>query len=346
MQALILAGGHGTRLRPLTLNTPKPIVPIGNEPFLLRQIQTLKDAGVTEIILSLNYQPSAIESILGDGSAIGVRFKYLIEPEPMGTAGAYKFAGSLLKTTTLVLNGDILTDININSVIEHHKKYNAVATIVLTAVENPSAYGLVQVDEEYKVLRFLEKPELEVINRLNINTINAGIYILEPNVLDYIPPKQNYSFEYQLFPHLLRERENFRAFVATDDYWLDIGTPERYIKANYDLINGKIKNFQVNRNNDFQVLNSAELDDNSCIAEGCIIKSRAKIINSVLGKDVIIEEDTIIKNSVIWHGTKIASSASILDSVVGRNCRIGKNASIRKGAIIGDNTILTDFTYY
>jgi NDP-sugar pyrophosphorylase family protein len=183
MQALILAGGQGTRLRPLTINIPKPNVPIGNQPFLLRQIQSLKSAGITDITLSTGYQPSAIEKALGDGSEFGVNLRYLVEPVAMGTAGAYKFAERFLETTTVVLNGDILTDIDLRGVIERHKKHNAAATIVLTEVENPSVYGVVEIDEDQRVLRFLEKPKPDDISNININTINAGIYILEPQIL-------------------------------------------------------------------------------------------------------------------------------------------------------------------
>ncbi len=180
MQALILAGGQGTRLRPLTVNTPKPIVPIGNQPFLLRQIESLKAADVSDITLSLNYQPSAIQQVLGDGSQFGVKLRYLIEPAPMGTAGAYKFADEYLKTATIVLNGDILTDLDLQTVVEQHQNASATATIVLTRVDNPAAYGLVEIAADNQVLRFLEKPNSAEIADLKIDTINAGIYILEP----------------------------------------------------------------------------------------------------------------------------------------------------------------------
>lgn len=344
MQALILAGGLGTRLRPLTLNTPKPIVPIGNQPFLLRQIESLKMAGVTNITLSLNYQPSAIEKLLGDGSEFGVNLRYLIEPSPMGTAGAYKFAEKFLEETTIVLNGDILTDIDLQTVTDKHRKDNALATIVLTPVENPSAYGLVQVSDNSDILRFLEKPSLEEIERLKINTINAGIYIFEPSVLAYIPENESYSFEYQLFPDLLRNKEKFQAFVANNNYWLDIGTTQRYLQANQDLISGKIKNSQGLKRSNLDVSDSAEIDEKSSLADGSVIKSGAKIVNSILGCNVAIGENTTVKNSVIWAGTTIDSDSVIADSIVGYNCRIGKNVLLQDGCVLGDESILTDFT--
>ena len=345
MQAVILAGGLGTRLRPLTLNVPKPIVPIGNQPFLLRQIESLKAAGVTDITLSLNYEPSLIKKVLGNGSAFGVNLRYLIEPAPMGTAGAYKFAEQFLNTSTIVLNGDILTDIDLQTVIEHHKKLNSIATIVLTPVDNPSAYGLVQTDKDAKVVRFLEKPKLDEINELNINTINAGIYIFEPEVLDLIPKNTAYSFEYQLFPDLLNRKEQFHSFVAYNNYWLDIGTPQRYLQAHQDLMSGKIKNFTVTKNSGFKLADSAEIDEISCIADGCIIEAGVKITNSILGKDVIIEKDTIIQNSVVWSGTKVFEQASIIDSIIGSNCQIGKNVCVTNGSVLGDATIISDFSY-
>jgi NDP-sugar pyrophosphorylase family protein len=346
MQALILAGGQGTRLRPLTNNIPKPIVPIGNEPFLLRQIQSLKNAGVTDIILSTGYQPSAIENTLGDGSRYGVKLKYLVELTPMGTAGAYKFAEKHLKTTTLVLNGDILSDIDFKEVAAHHRNFSAAATIVLTGVENPSAYGLVEVGKNNRVLRFLEKPKADEIKKTNVNTINAGIYILEPSILNLIPKGENHSFEYQLFPTLLEKKEKFHAFIAKDNYWLDIGTPERYLQAHRDLMLGRIKNFQISKSSNFQRFADAEIDEKSFIGDGCVIKTRAKIINSVLGKGVIISENTVVQNSVIWAGTKINSYTSVDGAIIGNNCRIGKNAFVGNGSVLGDKTVVANFASF
>src|SRR5215212_11513585 len=181
MQALILAGGKGTRLRPLTVYTPKPVVPICNRPFLLYQIDTLKRAGITDITLSLSYQPHKIEQQLGDGSAFGVNLKYTVEPQPMGTAGAYKYAEDLIREPTVVFNGDILTDLDLKAVIREHNARGATATIVLTPVDNPTAYGLVETEADGAVRRFLEKPKPDEIT---CDTINAGIYVLEPSTFD------------------------------------------------------------------------------------------------------------------------------------------------------------------
>src|SRR3984893_3953552 len=206
MQALILAGGKGTRLRALAVYTPKQIFPICNPPFLLYQIDTLRRAGISDITLSLSYQPNKIEQLLGDGSDYGVKLRYTVEPQPMGTAGAYKFAEELIRERTIVLNGDVLTDLDLKAVIREHNDREAIATVVLAPVTNPSAYGLVETESAGRIRRFLEKPKKDEIT---VNTINAGTYVLEPKVLDYIPVSENHSFEYGLFPNLLERKESF-----------------------------------------------------------------------------------------------------------------------------------------
>lgn len=340
MQSLILAGGKGTRLRPLTVYTPKPVVPLVNRPFLLYQIESLLRAKITDLILSLNYQPNKIENLLGDGSEFGVNLNYAVEPSPMGTAGAYKFAEEKIRETTVVFNGDVLTDVNIAEVVRFHRKNKALATIVLTPVENPSLYGLVETDEENRVLRFLEKPKPEELADLTTNNINAGIYILEPEVLDMIPEGEKYMFEYGVFPDLLKQKKDFYAYVLQDNYWRDIGNPNSYLEAHHDFLSGKIKlNLEKNKNPP-----GGFTSQNSIISEDCTIKTGAKIVNSVLGAGVHVEEKAVIENSVIWAHTHIESSVEIKDAVIGRGCYIGKNATIGAGAVLGDKTSLTDFT--
>src|SRR5918998_6285073 len=287
MQALILAGGKGTRLRPLTVYTPRPVPPFCTRPFLLYQIDTLRRAGIRDITLSLSYQPSKIEQQLGDGSDFGVRLSYTVEPQPMGTAGAYKFAEELIREPTVVFNGDILTDLDLEHVIAQHHERKATATIVLTPVENPSAYGLVETEPDGRVRRFLEKPKPDEIS---VNTINAGTYVLEPRVLDLIPAGENYSFEYQLFPDLLRRGEAFYAHIPDNAYWIDIGTVERYLQVHHDLLSGRVKNVELpNRRGEFDAATHAEIDEHSMIADDCTIKPGAQIVNSVLGAGVYVE---------------------------------------------------------
>ncbi|HEX8565131.1 MAG TPA: NDP-sugar synthase [Pyrinomonadaceae bacterium] len=345
MRALILAGGKGTRLRPLTVYTPKPIVPLGNRPFLLTQIETLKRAGITNIVMSLSYQPDKIEQVLDDGLEYGVRLQYLNEPNPMGTAGAYRFASDFLRDATVIFNGDILTDIDLAAVIDFHRQKKSLATIVLTRVENPAAYGLVETAADGKVVRFLEKPTPEDLAELNLNTINAGIYILEPSVVEMIPAGENYSFEYGLFPDLLRQEKSFYAFIADDSYWLDIGTPGRYLQAHKDLLDGKIRNLHFDApRGDFEAAHTAEIDRVSFIADGCIIKPSARVINSFLGANVYVEEKAVIENSVVWAHTRINHGAVVTNSIVGRGCHIGRFVTVGDNSILGDKTTLTDYT--
>ncbi len=344
MQALILAGGKGTRLRPLTVYTPKPIVPVLNKPFLLYQIEILRRAGIKDITLSLSYQPDKIEHLLGNGSEYGVNLRFITEPSPMGTGGAYKFAAEAIRETTVVFNGDILTDLDISEVVEFHREKKAEATIVLTPVEDPSAYGLVETDNDLKVLRFREKPKPEELDSLTTNNINAGIYVLEPTILDIIPQGENYSFEYSVFPDILTHEKPFYAFVMQNNYWRDLGTPKSYLDAHHDFLGGKIKNFEIEKLNNSDISHTAMIDKTSIIGETCVIKPNARIINSVIGEGVYVEEKAVIENSVIWAHTRISSQAHVKNAIIGRSCFIGKNAFVSEGAVLGDKTSLTDYT--
>lgn len=344
MQALILAGGKGTRLRPLTIYTPKPIVPVLNKPFLLYQLEILRRAGIEDVTLSLNYQPHKIKQILGDTSEYGVNLEFVTEPSPMGTGGAYKFAAENIRETTIVLNGDVLTDFEIAKAVEFHRTQKAQATIALAAVENPSVYGLVETADDGRILRFREKPKPEELAELTINTINAGIYILEPEILDLIPAGENYSFEYNIFPALLELQKPFYAYILKNNYWRDIGTPESYLQAHLDFFDRKLQGFKIEKNNHTDIAHTAFVDKNSVIGEDCIIKPNARITNSVLGPGVLVEEKAVIENSVIWSHTRISSGAEIRRAIIGRSCYIGKNAVITPGAVLGDKTSLTDYT--
>lgn len=344
MQALILAGGKGTRLRPLTVYTPKPIVPILNRPLLRYQIEILARAGISDITLSLSYQPHKIEDILGDGSDFGVSLRFITEPSPMGTAGAYKYAAENVRETTVVFNGDIITDVDIAGVIDTHRNSGAEATILLTPVEDPSKFGLVEYGQKGEVIRFLEKPSPEVLKELTINTINAGIYVLEPTVLDLIPPGENRSFEYDVFPTIIEQHRPFFAHVIDNEYWRDVGTPESYLAVHHDYLSGKVRNFFTEDPSETDVATTAEIDGVSVMGEGCVIKPHARVINSVLGPGVHVDERAVIANSVIWAHSRISSSAEVDGAIVGKSCYIGKHCSIRPGAVLGDKTSLPDYS--
>lgn len=344
MQALILAGGKGTRLRPLTVYTPKPIVPLANRPFLLYQLEILKNAGITDITLSLSYQPDKIHHLLGNGSEFGVNLRYVTEPSPMGTGGAYRFAAEAIRETTVVFNGDILTDLDIGREIAVHQAKKAVATIALAPVADPSGYGLVETDNEDRILRFIEKPKPDELAQLKINTINAGVYILEPSILDIIPENTNKSFEYDVFPEILKRELPFFAFKFTGEYWRDIGTPASYLAAHHDFLNGRIGQFEIDRSAVSDIATAAVIDKTSLIGEGCVIKPGVHITNSVIGPGVHIEEKAVIENSIIWSHTRISSAAEIRNAIIGRSCHIGRNAIVGDNTVLGDKTTLTDYT--
>jgi NDP-sugar pyrophosphorylase family protein len=342
MQALILAGGKGTRLRPLTIHTPKPVVPIVNRPFLLYQIDLLKRAGIKDIVLSLSYQPGRIEEILADGQDYGVRIRYALETSPLGTAGAYRNAAEFLRETTVVFNGDILTSLDLNAAIALHRARGAAATIVLAPVENPALYGLVETDPEGRVRSFREKPKPEEIT---VKTINAGVYILEPQILEHIPPGEIFSFEYQLFPALLAANAPFYAYVW-EGYWIDIGTPSRYLRAHRDLLAGRFNGHRPARPVPAPYTGEGEpprVDATSVVDPSCVLKAGVEIVDSVLGPNCMIEERARIEGSVLWAGTRVGQASIVRQTLVGRSGIIGRNVQV-DGAVLGDKSSLTDYT--
>jgi NDP-sugar pyrophosphorylase family protein len=342
MKGLILAGGKGTRLRPLTINTPKPVVPVANSPFLLYQIDLMRSAGINEIILSLSYQPRKIEDLLKDGADYGVWIRYAVEGAPLGTGGAFKNAEEHIDSTAVVFNGDVLTDIDLAVVVAHHRKHNAVATIVLTRVENPSAYGLVETSPEGWIQRFIEKPGPDEIT---CNTINAGIYVLEPSVLKYMPKGEPYSFERGLFPTLLEHKEPVMSFVF-DKYWIDIGTPQKYLEVHQDILSRKFVSPRVGKSAlDRAALPAgAVIDEKSIIDQDVTIREGVRIENSVIGKNCKIDSGVHIVDSVIWAGNTIDADARINGSLIGKGCYIGRSAKLRPGVVLGDKAVITDYS--
>jgi len=341
MQALILAGGKGTRLRPLTMHTPKPIVPIANQPFLLYQLELLKRADVRDVILSLSYQPQKIEDKLGDGTDYNVRISYTVEASPLGTAGAYRHAAGLISETTVVFNGDVLTDIDLNEVIRFHRERQAAATIVLTPVPNPTAYGLVETEEDGRVRRFLEKPKPEEVT---CDTINAGIYILEPRVLDYVPEGEAFMFEYGVFPQLLERGEPFFAHIWRG-YWRDIGTSASYLKANLDVIAGRVKILSAvapERGEKFDATTVIEAP--SVVDPSCTLKPGVQIINSVVSRNCLFEERARIEDSVVRSGTRVGAGSTVEGAVIGKGCHIGRSVEVGAGTVLGDKSVVTDYS--
>jgi len=342
MKGLILAGGKGTRLRPLTINTPKPVVPVANSPFLLYQIDLMRSGGIEEIILSLSYQPRKIEDLLKDGSDYGVWIRYAVEGTPLGTGGAFKNAEEQIDSTTVVFNGDVLTSIDLSAVIARHREKGAVATLVLTPVENPSAYGLVETSADGWVQRFVEKPGPDEIT---CNTINAGIYVLEPSVLNYMPKGEPYSFERGLFPALLEHKEPVLSFVM-DSYWIDIGTPRKYLEVHQDILAKKFASPRVSPSalDRASLAAGAIVDEKSIIDQDVTIRKGVRIENSVIGRNCKIDEGAQIIDSVVWSGNTIDADARVTGSIVGKGCYIGRSATLRDGVVLGDKTVVTDYS--
>jgi NDP-sugar pyrophosphorylase family protein len=350
MKAILLAGGKGTRLRPLTIHTPKPIVPIFNRPFLHYQIDLLKQVPeIDEVILSLNYQPRRIEEMFGDGLEVGIKIRYVVEPAPLGTAGAIKYAGDNLTESVVVFNGDVLTQIDLAAVIRLHRERQARATIVLTPVDNPSAYGLVETDAAGNIRRFLEKPKPEEITT---NHINAGIYILEPDTFDRIPRDVSWSIERSYFPSLIERGETFVGYVY-GGYWIDIGTPEKYVQVHRDIMDGRYQaapfRDAVQPHTwiapDARIEEGATVEGPCFIDEGVLVKTGARVgPYSVIGRQTQIEEDAVVEQAIVWPNCRISSAASVRDAIIGRNCHLGRHVTVNGGAVLGDKTTLTDYS--
>lgn len=343
IKALILAGGKGARLRPLALHTPKPIVPLANIPFLFFQIDHIKRAKITEIILSLSYQPRKITDIFGDGMKYGVTMRYTHEELPRGTAGAFKAAENLIDDTTIVLNGDVLTDTDLLAVLRYHKEKQAEATIVMARVMNPTGYGLIEAGPEGRVQGFTEKPPEDEVTG---DTINAGIYILERSVLERISNEGAVSFERDIFPAMLQSGARFFAYL-THAYWQDIGSPQKYLEASYGIISGRMKLPSYPQKacppNHWEKT-QVSIDQYSILDGGCMIKPGVVIENSVLGEGCRVEEGVLIKDSVVWSGTRILPNARIERAIVGKHCHIGEGARLRPGTALGDKSVVSDFS--
>src|SRR5689334_23545761 len=316
MKAILLAGGKGTRLRPLTIHTPKPIVPIFDRPFLHYQLDLLKQVPeIDEVILSLNYQPRRIEEIFGDGSESGLAIGYVVEPAPLGTGGAVRYAGESLHDSVVVFNGDVLTQVDLGAVIALHRERKARATIVLTPVDNPSAYGLVESDAEGNIRRFLEKPKPDEITT---NHINAGIYVLEPETFDRIPSDVSWSIERSYFPSLIERGETFVAYLY-DGYWIDIGTPEKYVQVHRDIMDGRFTAApfadaagQTWISPEARVDSGAIVEGPCFVDEGAVVKAGARIgPYSVIGRQCHVEEHAVVERSIVWANTRIGQEAVV-----------------------------------
>jgi mannose-1-phosphate guanylyltransferase len=334
LKAVILVGGPGTRLQPLTFVTPKPILPVMNHPFLEHTIAHLKQFGINEIILAMSYLPDKIREYFGDGERFGIHLIYCVEKEPLGTAGAVKNAAMYLDTPFIVLNGDdVFLEMNVHEVLMFHRKKKAKATIFLTYVENPSAFGVVETSSDQRVRRFIEKPPP---GTETTNWINAGGYILEPEILEYIPQGQHYMFEKGLFPALLEAKEPVFGY-RYPGYWLDMGTPEKYFQLNIDFLRAKVSD---PLNNDHQkdsihcginvtIHPSADITAPAVIDRDCRIGRNVRIKGPVtMGRECVIGDGARLENAVLWDNVSIGVNSRLDNCIISSHTVMSDNQEI------------------
>ena len=333
MKAVILVGGEGTRLRPLTCNIPKAMVPILNRPFLEHLLRYLEKHGVRDVILAMGYLPDPIQSCFGDGAELGVRLTCLVEESPLGTAGAVKNAESFLDEPFIVFNGDILTEIDLTAMMRRHQEIKPKASIALTPVDNPTIYGVVETDARDMVKRFVEKPSWDEVTT---NMINAGIYILEPDVLAQIPTSTRFMFEHDIFPSLLDNSEPILGYPS-DAYWIDIGTPEKYLQVNHELLL-RCGDGYVRTEEGSQLHPAADIEGPVLIAGGCVIAEGVKIKGpTVFGPRCRVDNGAIVEGGVLWDGVNVGKMAELKNCVVGTGSNIQEGCHIPEGCVLGDN---------
>ena len=341
MRAVLMAGGSGTRLRPLTCDFPKPMVPILNRPIAEHIINLLKRHQITEVIATLHYLPDVMRDYFQDGSDFGVQMTYAVEEDqPLGTAGCVKNIAELLDETFIVISGDSITDFDLSAAIEFHKQQKSKATIVLTRVPNPIEFGVVITDKEHRIRRFLEKPSSSEIFS---DTVNTGTYILEPEVLDYLPENQESDFSKELFPLLLEKGEPIYGYIASG-YWCDVGHLDAYRESQYDGLHRKVKldyayeeqspGIWVGQNTFIEP--SAKLEAPCLIGSNCRIGARVRIsAGTVVGDNVTIGADANLKRPIIWNGAIIGEEAHLRACAIGRGTRVDRRAHVLEGAVVG-----------
>lgn len=349
MKAILLVGGFGTRLRPLTLHTPKAIAPLFDRPLLHYQLDLLaRLPEIDEVILSLNYQPDAIAEVAATRHG-GPRLHYLVEPEPLGTGGAIKYAAPHLDGTFIVLNGDVLLDIDLRAVVDLHRSRAARATIVLTPVANPSAYGLVETDAAGNVRAFREKPDP---GEITCDTINAGVYVLEPDTLDRVPPATKYSIERSYFPSLVERGETFVAHVARG-YWIDIGTTDKYRQVHRDIMRGRCAAapFDGRGTTEPLVAASARVDSAAHLEAPCYIGAEVRLgagaavrADSVVGAHTVIGAEGVVDGAMLWPHCAIGAGAVVRGAVLGRRVQIGEHAVVGPGTVLGDDSVVAAYS--
>jgi mannose-1-phosphate guanylyltransferase len=340
MQAVILVGGEGTRLRPLTSTVPKTVVPLVDRPLIVYMLEWLRRHGVDDVIMSCGFLATGVRAVLGDGSQLGIRLRFVEEPEPRGTAGALKFAEGLLDERFLMLNGDVLTDLDLSAQIAQHEATGATGTLALVPVSDPSSYGLVRLNDDGSVREFLEKPSPDA--ELDTNLISAGAYVLERSVLDLIPPDQKVSIEREVWPALVGN--GLYGFADDDAYWIDIGTPARYLQVTFDILEGNVRTGVVARLGsdyvdvdpsariDGRVVPPAVVERDAHVARGARVGSLA-----VLAENVGIGAGSTVERSVVLRDARVGADCVLRDCIICAGAVIGDRTQVVGGAIVGEN---------
>lgn len=354
IKAVLMAGGKGSRIRPLTLSRPKPLIPVANRPMIEYIVEKIRNSGYNELVVTLSYLKNQIKTLLKKDYS-DMNIKYSVEETPLGTAGGVKKASKYLNDTFFVLSGDVLVDVDLNKLLNFHKKNNALATMVLTPVENPSHFGIATLDNQKQIIKFLEKPSnCEIFSKL----ANTGTYVLEPEIFDYINKKVEVDFSQDIFPKLIEEKRGIYGYVF-EGYWNDVGRPRTYLQANYDVLKEKIKpepageklkegvgvlgNIWVGKNVEIdkkvRIIGPVTIGDGSIIERGCSIGR-----NAVIGENTYLERNSTIKGCVIFPESTIKASSCLKDCIVDSGCCVEQGSFIERGAILGSSVKLGPFS--
>lgn len=349
MKAVVLVGGEGTRLRPLTLSTPKQMLPIVELPMIERVLGHLASHGIDQAVLSLGYLPDAFLDAYPDGVAAGVRLSYAVEPDPLDTAGAVRFAAAYaaVDSTFVVVNGDVLTDMDLTALVAFHHDRGAEGTIALHPVADPSAFGVVPTDEHGQVKAFVEKPPRE---EAPTNLINAGTYVLEPSFLERVPAGRRVSIERETFPGMVRDGCLYAR--ADDAYWLDTGTPADYLQAHFDLVEGRRGEPPTpgarRMGDDLWVTGSPTVAGRTAgacfVADGATVAGGSLVERSVLGPGVVVEGGATVKGSVLMAGARVAADATVSGSVLGPRSTVGMRCDVRPVSVLGEGAVVASGT--
>jgi mannose-1-phosphate guanylyltransferase len=349
VKAVVLVGGEGTRLRPLTLSAPKQMLPIVGVPMIERVLAHLAAHGIDEAILSLGYLPNAFRDAYPDGTAAGVKLTYAVEPQPLDTAGAVRFAANFagVDETFVVVNGDVLTDLDLSALVAFHRDRGAEGTVALHPVPDPSAFGVVPTDTDGRVTAFVEKPPRD---EAPTNEINAGTYVFEPSALERIPAGARISIERETFPAMVRDGVLYA--LSDSGYWLDTGTPGDYLQANQDLVSGRRGGGPGDRLGDRgdgvyleQPTDIAgEVFGPSVIFRDCVIAAGARVERSILGAGSMIGAGAVVVNSVLMEGGHVAANAKVAGSVMGPHATVGQRADVRPISVLGAHAVVASGT--